>query len=200
MRNLSIQCVFLNNLIFQLLNHFILPSSMLARLVNIFMFRCNNKMLFVTSSFVGWIIGHILFMKWVGLLLVWIRQNRSIRKYIQANKYLVLELKNSMSMAGIFSIFLLVTCVHYLGRIPSPIFSTKLNMLEKMEEEEEFDNNEEEEFDNNEEEEFDNNKTVDYMYGNQENLKFKILEKKQKDEEKNFFLFEKPILTFFFRL
>uniref|UniRef100_A0A251RV90 Protein TIC 214 n=1 Tax=Helianthus annuus TaxID=4232 RepID=A0A251RV90_HELAN len=58
----------------------------------------------VTSSFVGWIIGHILFMKWVGLLLVWIRQNRSIRKYIQANKYLVLELKNSMSMAGIFSI------------------------------------------------------------------------------------------------
>nr|YP_009995214.1 hypothetical chloroplast RF19 [Stilpnolepis centiflora]QNP09591.1 hypothetical chloroplast RF19 [Stilpnolepis centiflora] len=66
MRNLSIQCVFLNNLIFQLFNHFILPSSMLARLVNIFMFRCNSKMLFVTSSFVGWIIGHILFMKWIG--------------------------------------------------------------------------------------------------------------------------------------
>ncbi|KAF5756207.1 hypothetical protein HanRHA438_Chr17g0821941 [Helianthus annuus] len=188
MCNLSIQCVFLNNLIFQLLNHFILPSSMLARLVNIFMFRCNSKMLFVTSSFVGWIIGHILFMKWVGLLLVWIRQNRSIQKYIQANKYLVLELKNSMSMAGIFSIFLLVTCVHYLGRIPSPIFSTKLNMLEKMEEEEEeFDNNEEEEFDNNEEEEFDNNKTVDYMYGNQENLKFKILEKSKKMKKRTFF-------------
>nr|YP_009354763.1 hypothetical chloroplast RF1 [Echinacea laevigata]ARB02869.1 hypothetical chloroplast RF1 [Echinacea laevigata] len=182
MRNLSIQCVFLNNLIFQLLNHFILPSSMLARLVNIFMFRCNSKMLFVTSSFVGWIIGHILFMKWIGLLLVWIRQNRSIRKYIRANKYLVSELKNSMSMAGIFSIFLLVTCVYYLGRIPSPIFSNKLNQLDKMEEEEEFDNN----------------KKVDYMYGNQENLKFKILEKKQKDEEKDFFFFEKPILTFFF--
>ncbi|KAJ8746929.1 hypothetical protein K2173_007697 (mitochondrion) [Erythroxylum novogranatense] len=75
MRNLSIQCVFLNNLIFQLFNHFILPSSMLVRLVNIYMFRCNNKMLFVTSSFVGWLIGHILFMKWVGLILVWIQQN-----------------------------------------------------------------------------------------------------------------------------
>ncbi|KAB2037674.1 hypothetical protein ES319_D03G092900v1, partial [Gossypium barbadense] len=60
MRNLSIQCVFLNNLIIQLFNHFILPSSMLARLVNIYMFRCNNNMLFVTSSFVGWLIGHIL--------------------------------------------------------------------------------------------------------------------------------------------
>nr|YP_010433270.1 Ycf1 protein [Centipeda minima]USW07165.1 Ycf1 protein [Centipeda minima] len=183
MRNLSIQCVFLNNLIFQLLNHFILPSSMLARLVNIFMFRCNSKMLFVTSSFVGWIIGHILFMKWIGLLLVWIRQNRSIRKYIRSNKYLVSELKNSMSMAGIFSIFLLVTCVYYLGRIPSPIFSKKLNKLDKMEEEEE---------------DFDNNKSVDFMYGNQENLKFKILEKNKKDEEKYFFLFEKPLLTFFF--
>nr|YP_010591595.1 Ycf1 [Artemisia kaschgarica]UYA96612.1 Ycf1 [Artemisia kaschgarica] len=182
MRNLSIQCVFLNNLIFQLFNHFILPSSMLARLVNIFMFRCNSKMLFVTSSFVGWIIGHILFMKWIGNIYVWIRQNRSIRKYIQSNKYLVSELKNSMSMAGIFSIFLLVTCVYYLGRIPSPIFSNKLNKLDKMEEEEEFDNN----------------SPIDYMYGDQENLKFKILEKNKKDEEKYFFLFEKPLLTFFF--
>nr|YP_010412778.1 hypothetical protein RF1 [Sinocarum vaginatum]URQ16097.1 hypothetical protein RF1 [Sinocarum vaginatum] len=124
MRNLSIQCVFLNNLIFQLFNHFILPSSMLARLVNIYMFRCNNKMLFVTSSFVGWLIGHILFMKWVGLVLVWIRQNNSIRsnKYIRSNKS---ELRNSM--ARIFSILLFITCVYYLGRIPSPIFTKKLN-------------------------------------------------------------------------
>nr|QYH50907.1 hypothetical chloroplast RF19 [Saussurea tanguensis] len=185
MRNLSIQCVFLNNLIFQLFNHFILPSSMLARLVNIFMFRCNSKMLFVISSFFGWIIGHILFMKWIGLLLVFIRQNRFIRKYIRSNNYLMSELKNSMSMAGIFSIFLLVTCVYYLGRIPSPIFSPKLNKLKKMEKDAE-------------KEEFDNNTPIDYMYGNQENLKFKILDKKKKDEKKYFFLFEKPLLTFFF--
>ncbi|KAI3847355.1 hypothetical protein MKX03_023493 [Papaver bracteatum] len=120
MRNLSIQCVFLNNLIFQLFNHFILPSSTLARLVNIYMFRCNNKMLFVTSSFVGWLIGHILFMKWVGLVLFWIRKNNSIR----SNKYLVSELRNSM--ARIFSILLFITCVYYLGRIPSPIVTKKL--------------------------------------------------------------------------
>ena len=78
MRNLSIQCVFLNNLIFQLFNHFILSSSMLVRLVDIYMFRCNNKMVFVTSSF----IGYILFMKWVGLILVWIQQNNSLRSNI----------------------------------------------------------------------------------------------------------------------
>nr|YP_009971064.1 Ycf1 [Sonchus pruinatus]QNG56581.1 Ycf1 [Sonchus pruinatus] len=186
MRNLSIQCVFLNNLIFQLFNHFILPSSMLARLVNIFLFRCNSKMVFVTSSFVGWIIGHLLLMKWIGLLLVWIRKNRSIRKYIGSNKSLVSELTNSMSMAGIFSIFLFVTCVYYLGRLPSPIFSKKLNNLDKMDEEEE---------------DLDNNRPVSYMYGNQENLNFKILDKNnknKKDEEKYFSLFEKPLLTFFF--
>nr|QKV45688.1 hypothetical chloroplast RF1 [Ribes roezlii] len=134
MRNLSIQCVFLNNLIFQLFNHFILPSSMLARLVNIYMFRCNNKMLFVTSSFVGWLIGHILFMKWVGLVLVWIRQNHSIRSnvLIRSNKYLVSEVRNSM--ARILSILLFITCVYYLGRIPSPILTKKLKETSETEE------------------------------------------------------------------
>nr|YP_009259845.1 hypothetical chloroplast RF19 [Leitneria floridana]ANC29247.1 hypothetical chloroplast RF19 [Leitneria floridana] len=136
MRNLSIQCVFLNNLIFQLFNHFILPSSMLARLVNISMFRCNNKMLFVTSSFVGWLIGHILFMKWVGLVLVWIQQKNSIRSnvLIRSNKYLVSELINSM--ARIFSILLFITCIYYLGRIPSPILTKKLKVKETSETEE----------------------------------------------------------------
>nr|YP_010982850.1 Ycf1 [Cordia monoica]YP_010982937.1 Ycf1 protein [Cordia sinensis]WOH22092.1 Ycf1 [Cordia monoica]WOH22161.1 Ycf1 protein [Cordia sinensis] len=129
MRNLSIQCVFLNNLIFQLFNHFILPSSMLARLVNIYMFRCNNKMLFVTSSFLGWLIGHILFMKWLGLVLVWIQQSRSIRsnKYkhlVFEYKYLVSQFLNSMPR--IFSILLFITCVYYLGRMPSPILTKKL--------------------------------------------------------------------------
>nr|YP_010935973.1 hypothetical protein RF1 [Lindernia mollis]WKW54426.1 hypothetical protein RF1 [Lindernia mollis] len=135
MRNFTIQGVFLNNLIFQLFNHFILPSSMLTRLVNVYMFRCNNKMLFVTSSFISWLIGHILFMKWLGLVLVWIRQNNSIR----SNKYLLSELKNSM--ARIFSILLFITCIYYLGRIPSPILTKKLKGTlqteEKVESEEE---------------------------------------------------------------
>nr|DAZ91629.1 TPA_asm: Ycf1 [Carya dabieshanensis] len=124
MRNLSIQCVFLNNLIFQLFNHFILPSSMLVRLVNIYMFRCNNKILFVTSSFVGWLIGHILFMKWVGLVLVWIQQNDSIR-------FNVLIRSN---MARIFSILLFITCAYYLGRVPSPIITKKLKETSETEE------------------------------------------------------------------
>nr|QHN57672.1 Ycf1 [Cleisostoma rostratum] len=138
MRNLSIQCIFLNNLIIQLFNHFILPSSTLARLVNIYMFRCNNKILFLTSSFVGWLIGHILFMKWVGLVLFWIRKNRSIR----SNKYLVSELRNYMGR--IFSILLFITCVYYLGKMPSPIVTRKLKNNKETSETEEEEKREEE--------------------------------------------------------
>nr|AME16616.1 Ycf1 [Syringa tigerstedtii] len=134
MRHFSTQSVFLNNFIFTFFNHFILPSSMLARLVNIYMFRCNNKMLFVTSSFVGWLMGHFLFMKGLGLVLVWIRYKYSIRanKY---NKYRVLELRNSM--ARIFSILLFITCVYDLGRIPTLIITNKWKETSKMEEREE---------------------------------------------------------------
>nr|UKQ57369.1 hypothetical chloroplast RF19 [Silene gracilicaulis] len=213
-RNLSIQCVFLNNLIFQLFNHFILPNSMLARLVTIYMFRCNNKMLFIGSSFAGWVIGHSLFMKGLGLVVVWIQQNHSMRskfveykryivkeilymrwlneflsmkwiwlvlgwiqqnhsnrskiflykwkakylvkrflsmkwiwlvlgwiqqkhsnrKYIKYNRYLVEELLYSMSR--FFSILLLITCLYYLGRMPSPIFTKKLIAEEETKESE----------------------------------------------------------------
>nr|UEK24883.1 Ycf1 protein [Gongronemopsis tenacissima] len=138
LRNLSIQCIFLSNLIFLVFNYFVLPSSMLARLVNIYMFRCNNKMLFVTSSFVGWLIGQIFFMKWLGLVLVWIQQDYSIRlnKYIRSNK-----LRNSM--AQIVSILFFITCGYYLARMPSPILLKQLKetpkMTERAESEEERD-------------------------------------------------------------
>ena len=134
MRNFSIQRIFLNNLIFQLLNLFILPSSMLVRLVNIYMFRCNNQFFFLTSSFVGWLIGHILFMKWVGLVLAWIQQNNSIKSNVlirsNNNKYIMSELRNR-----IFIIFLFITCIYYLGRTPAPIFINKLSEIQEQEQE-----------------------------------------------------------------
>nr|QXO88791.1 Ycf1 [Hoya hamiltoniorum]QXO88813.1 Ycf1 [Hoya hamiltoniorum] len=145
MRNLSIQCVFLDNFIFQIFNFFILPSSMLARLVNIYMFRCNNKMLFVTSTFVGWLIGHILFIKCLVLVLVWIRwirQNRSIRSnvLIRSNNYLVSKFRNSMTM--IFSILFFITRVCCLVRISS-ILPTKLKVTPKTKTEERAESEEE---------------------------------------------------------
>nr|QEG98736.1 hypothetical chloroplast RF19 [Allium sativum] len=192
MRNLSIQCVFLNNLIFQLFNHFILPSSTLARLVNIYMFRCNNKMLFVTSSFVGWLIGHILFMKWVGLVLFWIRQNHLIR----SNKYLVSELINSM--ARIFSILLFITCVYYLGRMPSPIGTKKLKETSETEESDvettyETKKTKQEQEGSTKEDKDSPVYEDSYLDIHQDNWELGKLK-----EEKTSFWFEKPIVTFLF--
>nr|YP_009729315.1 hypothetical chloroplast RF19 [Allium mairei]QHQ72990.1 hypothetical chloroplast RF19 [Allium mairei] len=192
MRNLSIQCVFLNNLIFQLFNHFILPSSTLARLVNIYMFRCNNKMLFVTSSFVGWLIGHILFMKWVGLVLFWIRQNHLIR----SNKYLVSELRNFM--ARIFSILLFITCVYYLGRMPSPIGTKKLKETSETEESDvettyETKKTKQEQEGSTKEDKDSPVYEDSYLDIHQDNWELGKLK-----EEKTYFWFEKPIVTFLF--
>nr|YP_010692282.1 hypothetical chloroplast RF19 [Utricularia adpressa]UWM94367.1 hypothetical chloroplast RF19 [Utricularia adpressa] len=116
--------------VFQFLNHFVLPSSMLARLVQISMFRYNNTILFVTSSFVGWLMGQILLMKCIEFILVWIRQNNSI----QANKYLISVSKLNNWMAQFFSMFLFITCIYYLGKIPSPILTKKLKEIQKVEE------------------------------------------------------------------
>nr|YP_009466375.1 hypothetical chloroplast RF19 [Genlisea filiformis]AUN28434.1 hypothetical chloroplast RF19 [Genlisea filiformis] len=136
MRNFSIQCLFLNNLIFQFLNHFILPSSLLARLVKIYMFRCTNNMLFLTSSFIGWLMGQILLLKILEFLLVWQKQKKtnSIRsnKYIHSKKYFSSELRNLMDQ--VFRIVLFITCINYLGRIPFPILTKKLNKTKNVEE------------------------------------------------------------------
>uniref|UniRef100_UPI00315CF21E hypothetical chloroplast RF19 n=1 Tax=Pseudoxandra lucida TaxID=235825 RepID=UPI00315CF21E len=124
-RNLTITCVFLNNLISQLLNQFLLPSSTLARLVNVCMFRCNNKMLFVTSSFVGWLIGHIFFMKWFGLVLFWIRKITPSRP----KKYIRFYGDYALDKEDILAIILTLISIYYLGRIPSPTITRKVGKI-----------------------------------------------------------------------
>nr|QGQ56282.1 ycf1 [Cansjera rheedei] len=191
MRNLSIQCIFLNNFILQLLNHFILPSSMLVRLVNIYMFRYNNKMLFVTSSFLGWLIGHILFMKWIRLVLVRIWQN----PFIRSNKYIMSELK--YSMGRILSILLFLTCVYYLGRIPSPILAKKLKGTPDMKEGEAEKNVEIKTASETKETNYQNDPISEtfYLDKNQNKLKLEILKNK---EDKNILWFEQPLVDLLF--
>nr|QVY57426.1 hypothetical protein Ycf1 [Mucuna sempervirens] len=134
-RNFSIQRIFFQNLIFQLLNPLFLPSSILIiRLVLVNLFRCNKKLIFLTSSFVGWLIGHIFLMKWIEFFLVCIQQNNSIKSNvpIQSNKYIMSEFLNSIFK--IFLVFLFVTCLYYLGRIPPPFFTKKLSEIQERNE------------------------------------------------------------------
>nr|YP_010892309.1 hypothetical chloroplast RF1 [Ludwigia prostrata]WJO90005.1 hypothetical chloroplast RF1 [Ludwigia prostrata] len=124
-RNLRIQLVFLHNFIFQLLNHFIFPSAILTRLVNVYMFRCNDKIVFLTYSLLGWFIGQLLFLKLVDLIGFGIEQYNLIMykryRYIRNNKYFVAKM--CYTKDRIFSILLFITFLYNLGRIRFPILN-----------------------------------------------------------------------------
>nr|YP_010964583.1 hypothetical chloroplast RF19 [Hedysarum campylocarpon]WNM89238.1 hypothetical chloroplast RF19 [Hedysarum campylocarpon] len=139
-RKFSVYKVFFNNLVFQLLNPFFFSSSILIRLMNIYLFRCNNKLLFLTSSFLGWLIGHIFLRKCSGLILVWLQQHNSIKSIksrvtIRFDKYIMLEFRNYAGQ--IFAVFSFIILLYYLGRIPLPYFLTEeLSEIQEKDEDE----------------------------------------------------------------
>nr|BDN79734.1 Component of TIC complex [Ditrichum rhynchostegium] len=108
--------VFFDSLIFQLLNPVLLPSPVLARLVNLFLFRYSNNFLFVLSCFFGWLSGHLFFFKFIKLLLIRIEQDSP-----------VLYLLVKRLIYRTFSIIILACFLLYLGRAPVPLFTKKLN-------------------------------------------------------------------------
>nr|AGW98859.1 hypothetical chloroplast RF19 [Operculina macrocarpa] len=130
MSNLS--CIFINHLILQqLLNTCILPSSAARRLVSIYTFRSNNKILFVTSSFFAWFIGQILVCELFELAGKHIRielagkhigKNRSIRSIIRSDYF-----------HFFFVILFFMMSLHSFGRIPSPILFPKMSNRSQIE-------------------------------------------------------------------
>nr|YP_010211659.1 hypothetical chloroplast RF1 [Astragalus galactites]UBI43096.1 hypothetical chloroplast RF1 [Astragalus galactites] len=181
MRKFSIHKVFFNNLLFQLLNPLLFPSSILIRLVNIYLFRCNNKLLFLTSSFVGWLIGHIFLMKLIGFILVWFQQNNSINSIkskvtIRFDKYILLKLRNYVGQ--IFVLFSFITFLHYLGRIPVPYFLN--DDLIDIESEFESSNNEIEEFDGERDSEMEEDLSH-YLFAEKDDDTFNKIQKEEPD-------------------
>nr|YP_009868347.1 Ycf1 [Pterocarpus santalinus]QKG62743.1 Ycf1 [Pterocarpus santalinus] len=203
-RNFSIQRIFFNNLIIQLFNPLVLPSSILVRLVNIYMFRCNKKLLFLTSGFVGWVIGHIFFMKWIGLIFVWIQQNNLIQYNvpIRSKKYIISEFRISMSQ--IFIVFLFITCLYYLGRTPLPFFSFSKKRSEIQQNSKESSQIEKNKFDVERTSETTGTKQEKNIY-TEEDASSYLFSKKDKNsykinenEEKKISVFQKSLVTIFF--
>lgn len=97
--NLRIYKVFFNNPLYQLFYPIVVPSSILLRVMNIYLFWSNNKLLFLISSFFGWLIGHIFLMKCIGLVLVGLKQKKTIKSKItmRFDKYNLLQLRNYTS-------------------------------------------------------------------------------------------------------
>nr|YP_009646051.1 Ycf1 [Ulota bruchii]QBX99106.1 Ycf1 [Ulota bruchii] len=108
--------VFFDSFIFQLLNPVLLPSPVLARLINLFFFRYSNNFLFVLSCFFGWLSGHFFFLNFTKIVLVRIEQDSP-----------VLYLLVKRLVYRTFSIFILACFLVYLGRAPVPLFTKKLS-------------------------------------------------------------------------
>nr|YP_010228176.1 hypothetical protein RF1 [Dalbergia cochinchinensis]QHD47418.1 hypothetical chloroplast RF19 [Dalbergia hupeana]QHD47584.1 hypothetical chloroplast RF19 [Dalbergia cochinchinensis]QZJ47176.1 hypothetical protein RF1 [Dalbergia cochinchinensis] len=193
-RNFSIQRIFFNNLIFQLFNPLVFPSSILVRLVNIYLFRCNKKMLFLTSGFVGWIIGHILFMKWIRLISVWIQQKNFIQDKVPIRSTIISEFKISMSQ--IFIVFLFITCLYYLGRTPFPFFIKKRSEIQESSkiEKKKMDVERTSETTGTKQEKNISTEKDSYLFQKKDKNSYKINE----NEEKKISVFQKSIVTIFF--
>nr|YP_009767555.1 Ycf1 [Daniellia ogea]QIS98173.1 Ycf1 [Daniellia ogea] len=199
MRNFSIQRVFLNNLILLLLNFLFLPSSMLVRLVNIYMFLGNKQIFFLTSSFVSWLIGQILIMKWIRLVLVWIQENYSIKsnkdiRFNRLSKSIMSQFPFDISISQIISIFLFIYCLYCIGKKPPPILIKKLketsesNEIEKQIDGYKMKVNKQEKKRSNEEE------LSASIFSEEGEDSYKIDE----TEEKDIFQFEKPLINILF--
>lgn len=107
--------LFLDSMIFQLLNPILLPSPILARLLNIFFFRYSNNILFLTSTLLGWFYGQYLFINFSKILLFRIESDSPIL-------YLLVK----RIIHRIFSIAILSFSLLHLGRIPVPFITKKI--------------------------------------------------------------------------
>ncbi|KAG6540368.1 hypothetical protein Mapa_018271 [Marchantia paleacea] len=108
--------IFFDSFIFQLFNPVVLPNPVLARLLNIFLFRYSNNFIFLLSSFLGWCFGQFLFVSLGKLLLFRIESDSPI---------LYLLVKRIIYRT--FSIIILSFSLLHLGRSPVPFITKKLN-------------------------------------------------------------------------
>nr|YP_009948641.1 Ycf1 [Sphaeropteris brunoniana]QOH97822.1 Ycf1 [Sphaeropteris brunoniana] len=114
LRDSQIGNLFLNSFLFQIMNPILLPSPVLARLIHLFLFRYSNNVIFLISSFFGWLIGHILFSYLSRLLVVRVEKDSPL---------LYLLVKRAIYRT--FSIILLINVIFCLGRAPVSFWTRK---------------------------------------------------------------------------
>lgn len=198
-RKFRIYKVFFNNLFFQLSNPLLFPSSILLRLMNIYLFRSNNKLLFLISSFLGWLIGHIFLMKCIGLiLLVWSKQKNLIKSKLtmRFDKYILLQLRNYVGQ--IFVVFSFVILAHYLGRTPVPYLYTYTDEILEYDEKEKAEIDDGEIDSETEETKQEQNGSIE---DEEEDLISYLFSEKDKDDieqDYNVLALEKPVVTTLF--
>ncbi len=123
--------IFLNSFIFQIVNPVLLPSPVLARLIHLILFRWSNNGVFLISSLVGWLMGHLIFSSLSRLLILRIERDSPM---------VYLFVKRAINAT--FSIIAIIHLISCLGRAPVPFCTKKYNneFLEKDLEFQKFEN------------------------------------------------------------
>nr|YP_009690626.1 conserved hypothetical chloroplast protein ycf1 [Lindsaea linearis]QEG57406.1 conserved hypothetical chloroplast protein ycf1 [Lindsaea linearis] len=108
--DLRMVSLFINSFIFQLINPILLPNPVLARLIYLFLFRYSNNLVFVISSFLGWLTGHLLLSYMSKLFIIYVERDSTLP---------FLLVKQAVYVT--FSIVFLIIVLTYLGRAPAPL-------------------------------------------------------------------------------
>lgn len=116
LRDSRVISLFFNSFLFQILNPVLLPNPVLARLTHLFFFRYSNNLLFVITTFFGWLIGHVLFSYLSQFLLIRVKKDSPII-------YLLVK----RAIYTTFSIVFVLNALIYLGRAPVPSWTIKFS-------------------------------------------------------------------------
>nr|QKV47150.1 conserved hypothetical chloroplast protein Ycf1 [Tectaria decurrens] len=114
LRDSRLISLFLNSFLFQILNPVLLPNPVLTRLSYLFFFRYSNKLVFVITSFFGWLTGHMAFSYLSKFLLIRVKKDSPII-------YLLVK----RAIYTTFSIVYVSNALIYLGRAPVPFWTVK---------------------------------------------------------------------------
>lgn len=114
-RDIRIFGLFFDSVIFQLINPILLPSPILARLINLLLFRYSNNSLFLTSAIFGWLYGQYLF----------IHSGKSLLFRVESDSP-VLYLLMKRIIHRTFGILTLSLSLLHLSRTPVPFMTKKL--------------------------------------------------------------------------
>nr|QKV46259.1 Ycf1 protein [Phegopteris decursive-pinnata] len=114
LRDSRVISLFLNSFLFQILNPILLPNPVLTRLTHQLFFRYSSNSIFVVTSFLGWLTGHIVFSYLSKLLLIRVKKDSPII-------YLLVK----RAIYTTFSIVFTVNALIYLGRAPVSFWTIK---------------------------------------------------------------------------
>lgn len=107
LRDSRVISLFFNSFLLQIFNPILLPNPVLARLTHLLLFRYSTNLIFATTSFSGWLTGHVVFSYLSKLLLIRVKKDSPII-------YLLVK----RAIYTTFSIVFVTNALIYLGRAP----------------------------------------------------------------------------------